>query len=150
MRKVELVERIATHPDLTKTKAEEAVEAILATIKDTLQQGEPVILRGLGTFVVRAKRARLGRNPRTGTAAEIAARRVVRFTAGKLLKQAVASVATRAIEPAPPSPPAATGRTARQASRSRPRQAPPGPQAEAPGPRRRTGSRAASGSRVDR
>jgi nucleoid DNA-binding protein len=117
MRKAEIVERIAAQTDLTKTKAEEAVEAVLAVIKDMLRQGEPVILRGLGTFAVRAKGARLGRNPKTGTAAEISARRVVRFTAGKLFKQAAAAAATPE-ELAPPSPPAAPGRSTRCAAQA--------------------------------
>jgi nucleoid DNA-binding protein len=69
------------------------VDAILATLKEALQQGEPVILRRFGTWQVRAKRARQGRNPRTGDAAAIAARRVVRFTAGQALKQRVAEAA---------------------------------------------------------
>ena len=108
MRKVELVARIAAATDVTNTQAEEAVETILATIKEGLQQGESVILRGLGTFAVRTKRARMGRNPRTGAAVEIPARRVVVFKAGKLFKQAVAGMASPAEAPAPP-PPGAPG-----------------------------------------
>jgi nucleoid DNA-binding protein len=78
----------------TLAQVDEAVEAILATITHTLQQGEPVILRRFGTWQVRVKRARVGRNPRTGATAAIAARRVVRFTAAQTLKQVVAAVAT--------------------------------------------------------
>jgi DNA-binding protein HU-beta len=66
MRKVELVARIAARTALTRTQAEEAVEAILATIKEGLQQGEPVSLRGLGTFHVRAKRAHGSQPPDRG------------------------------------------------------------------------------------
>ena len=185
MRKVEIAERIAAATDLTKTKADEAVEAILATIKAGLQQGERVLLRGLGTFAVRAKRARMGRNPKTGAAAAIPPRRVVAFKAGQVFKQAVAGVPLPAVAPpppsaqapaeratprasratpvipgapAPPSPPVATGRPARRAARPTApppeppssRQAQPHPQAEASGPRRRTGTQAASRSRVDR
>ena len=90
MKKVEIVQRIAQELGCTTAKAEAAVEAILAAVKEALRQGEPVILRRFGTFQVRAKRARMGRNPRTGAAAAIAARRVVRFTAGPPFKQAVA------------------------------------------------------------
>ena len=93
MRKAEMVQRIAEEMGCTKVQADEAVEAILATVKEALQQGEPVILRRFGTWQVRAKRARGGRNPRTGAAAAIAARRVVRFTAAQTLKQVVAGVA---------------------------------------------------------
>ena len=93
MRKMEIVQRIAQELGCTTAKAAAAVEAILAAVKAALQQGEPVTLRGVGTFHVRAKRARIGRNPRTGAAAAIPARRVVRFTAGKPFKQAVAGAA---------------------------------------------------------
>jgi nucleoid DNA-binding protein len=93
MRKAELVQRIAQELGSTTAKAEAAVEAILTTIKASLQQGEPVILRRFGTWQVRAKRARVGRNPKTGAAAAIPARRVVRFLAGQPFKQAVAGAA---------------------------------------------------------
>jgi nucleoid DNA-binding protein len=95
MRKADMVRRIAEELGCTQVEADEAVEAILATIKKTLQQGESVILRRFGTWQVRGKRARVGRNPRTGAAAAIAARRVVRFTAAQTLKQVVAGAATR-------------------------------------------------------
>jgi len=90
MRKAEIVQRIVEELGCTNVQADEAVEAILATIKEALRHGGPVILRRFGTWQVRAKRARMGRNPRTGAAAAIAARWVVRFTAGQLFKQAVA------------------------------------------------------------
>jgi nucleoid DNA-binding protein len=94
MRKAEIVQRIAEETGCTAMQAAAAVEAVLATVKACLAQGEPVIVRRFGTLTVRAKRARMGRNPRTGDAATIAARRVVRFTAGQALKQAVAGAAT--------------------------------------------------------
>jgi DNA-binding protein HU-alpha len=95
MRKAEIVQRIAQDLRCTTTKAEGAVEAILTMIKASLQQGDPVILRRFGTWQVRAKRARVGRNPKTGAAAAIPARRVVRFLAGQPFKQAVAGAAHR-------------------------------------------------------
>ncbi len=64
MRKIEIVTRIAEETGLTKVKAEEAVDAILEEIKDSLQRGEPVTLRRFGSFQVREKRARPGRNPK--------------------------------------------------------------------------------------
>ena len=94
MRKAEMVQRIAEETGCTTVQAAQAVEAILAVIKADLQQGGPVILRRFGTLHVRAKRARVGRNPKTGDAAAIAARRVVRFTAGATLKQRVDGAVT--------------------------------------------------------
>jgi nucleoid DNA-binding protein len=89
MRKIEIVNRIADETGLTKVKAEEAVDAILEQVKDELQQGKSVILRRFGSFQVRPKRARVGRNPKTGEEADIPARRVVRFKSGKHFKDAV-------------------------------------------------------------
>ena len=89
MRKAEIVQRIAQELACTTARAEAAVAAILSTIKASLQQGDPVIVRGFGRWQVRGKRARVGRNPKTGAVAAIAARRVVRFTAGQPFKQAV-------------------------------------------------------------
>jgi DNA-binding protein HU-beta len=89
MRKIELVNRIADEAGLTKVKAEEAVDAILEEIKDGLQRGEPITLRRFGSFQVREKRARVGRNPKTGKEAGIPARRIVRFKLGKHFKESV-------------------------------------------------------------
>jgi nucleoid DNA-binding protein len=94
MRKADIVHRMTEETACTSLQATEAVDAILATLKETLHQGEPVILRRFGTWHVRAKRARLGRNPRTGAAATIAARRVVRFTASQTLKTLVEQAST--------------------------------------------------------
>ncbi len=91
MRKVEIVNRIASETGLTKVKAEEAVDAILEELKEGLRRGESVILRRFGSFQVRKKRARLGRNPKTGAEAGIPARRVVRFKSGKHFKESVDS-----------------------------------------------------------
>ena len=96
MRKAELVQRIVEELGCTQGQAEEAVAAILTTIKETLRDGEPVFLRRFGTWQVRAKRARLGRNPKTGMVAAITARRVVRFVVSRTLKQAVAAVGSPA------------------------------------------------------
>ena len=89
MRKADLIAAVAEELGLTYVKAEEVVNEILDTIKDTLARGEPVILRRFGSFEVRAKPPRDGRNPKTGKHAEIAARRVVRFKAGNHFKAAV-------------------------------------------------------------
>ena len=89
MRKVEIVTRIADETGLTQVQAEKALNAILEEIKDGLQRGEPVILRRFGSFQVREKRARMGRNPKTGEAAGIPARRVVRFKSGEHFRESV-------------------------------------------------------------
>jgi DNA-binding protein HU-beta len=89
MRKIEIITRIANETDLTQFQAEKVVNAILEEIKDSLQRGEPVILRRLGSFQVRAKRARMGRNPKTGEEAGIPARRIVRFKSGKHFRESV-------------------------------------------------------------
>ena len=94
MRKVEMVRRVVEETGCTTMEAAAAVDAILATVKEGLHQGESVILRRFGTFHVRATRARVGRNPRTGAAAGIAARRVVRFTPSQMVKQVIEEVAT--------------------------------------------------------
>ncbi|MFQ5894943.1 MAG: HU family DNA-binding protein [Nitrospinota bacterium] len=89
MTKIEIINRVAEETGLSKVKAEEAVEGIIETIKETLQNGEPVILRRFGSFQVRKKNARTGRNPKTGREAPIHARRVVRFKSGKHFREAV-------------------------------------------------------------
>jgi len=89
MRKDDIVRRIAETAALTHVKAEEALNAVFDEIKSALQQGNAVILRRFGSFKVRHKRARIGRNPKTGHEAEISARRVVQFQAGNQLKTAV-------------------------------------------------------------
>lgn len=94
MQKAEMVQRIAEELGCTIGQAEAAVAAVLGTVKEALRQGDPVILRRFGTWQVRTKRARVGRNPKTGAAAAIPARRVVRFVVSQTLKQAVAGVAS--------------------------------------------------------
>ena len=96
MRKKAIIQRVAEALGSPNVEAEEAIEAILTTIKEALRQGDPVILRRFGTWQVRTKRARVGRNPKTGTAAAIPARRVVRFVVSRTLKQAVAEVGSPA------------------------------------------------------
>ena len=97
MRKADIVRRIADATDLTQVQAEDALDAIFDEIKNALQQGDSVILRRFGTFDVRAKRARMGRNPKTGKQAAIAARRVVRFKSGNQFKAAVNGSATEPV-----------------------------------------------------
>jgi nucleoid DNA-binding protein len=96
MRKADLVQRIAAELGCTIGQAEAAVAAVLGTIKEALRQGDPVIVRRFGTWQVRTKRARVGRNPKTGATAAIPARQVVRFVVSRTLKQAVTEVGSPA------------------------------------------------------
>ena len=89
MTKQDIINQVSSRASLSRAKAEEAVETVIELIKESLGHGEPVILRRFGTFQVRAKSKRLGRNPKTGEEAEISARKVVRFKSGKFFKQAV-------------------------------------------------------------
>ena len=89
MKKVDIASRIADELDITKAKAEDAVNTILDEVKQALAEGESVIIRRFGAFQVREKNPRLGRNPKTGEKAEISARRVVQFKSGKPFKDAV-------------------------------------------------------------
>ncbi len=89
MTKIDIINLVSDDTGLSKVKAEEAVETIIDAIKESLREGESVILRRFGSFQVREKNARMGRNPKTGQEASISARKVVRFKAGKHFKEAV-------------------------------------------------------------
>ena len=89
MNKSDLVDAVAENADLTKARAGQAVEAALDAITGALKNGGSVALVGFGTFSVRERGARTGRNPRTGESIEIAASRAPAFKAGKALKDAV-------------------------------------------------------------
>lgn len=89
MNKAELISNVAEKTELTKKDAEKAVGAILSTIEEALSRGDKVQLVGFGTFEIRERAARKGRNPQTGEEIDIAAARVPVFKAGKALKDAV-------------------------------------------------------------
>ena len=89
MNKMELVRDVATKAELTQKDAEKAVNALLETIYNTLAKKEKIQLIGFGTFEVRDRAARTGRNPQTGEEVDIPASKVAAFKAGKELKQAV-------------------------------------------------------------
>ncbi|MGB9715360.1 MAG: HU family DNA-binding protein [Thermodesulfovibrionales bacterium] len=89
MTKVELIDKISSGAGLTKTDAEKALNATLNAIKGALKKGQRVALVGFGTFSVVKRKARKGRNPRTGEELKIPATKVPKFTAGKALKEAV-------------------------------------------------------------
>lgn len=87
--KKDLVEVVAKNAELSKKDAGEAVNAFLAAIQTALKEDGKVTLTGFGTFEVRERAARTGRNPRTGETLTIAASKVPAFKAGKELKDAV-------------------------------------------------------------
>ena len=89
MTKADLVERVAKEADMTKKDAEQLVEIVFDTIINTLNSGEKLELRGFGSFRLREREARKGRNPKTGEAVEIPAKRVAYFKPGKELKELV-------------------------------------------------------------
>ncbi len=95
MNKEELVERIAQATGLSKKDANAALDAALDAIKTALRRGEKVTLVGFGTFQVRERKAREGRNPQTGEKIRIPARKVPAFSAGKELRTAVAGARRR-------------------------------------------------------
>ena len=89
MNKTELVEMVAEKAGMTKKDSENAVAAVLDGITDTMVKGEKVQLVGFGTFEVRERKEREGRNPSTGEAIKIAAQKVPEFKPGKALKDQV-------------------------------------------------------------
>jgi DNA-binding protein HU-beta len=89
MNKAELVAEVADRSGLTKRDAEKAVNAIVESIEGALTHGEKVSLVGFGTFEVRTRAARSGRNPRTGATIKIASSKVPAFKAGKALKDTI-------------------------------------------------------------
>ncbi len=89
MKKVELVEAVATKAGLTKADATRAIDATFETITNALKGGDKVPLVGFGTFAVSERAAREGRNPQTGATVKIPARKAVTFKAGTQLKESV-------------------------------------------------------------
>ena len=89
MTKADLVDRVADGGELSRRQAGHIIDLVLDEISDALKKGERVALTPFGSFVVRARKAREGRNPKTGERIKIAARKVPAFVAGKGLKDAV-------------------------------------------------------------
>jgi len=87
--KIELIEHVAKHADISKAAAGRAIEAVVGGIRTSLKKGNAVTLVGFGTFTVGKRAARSGRNPRTGAAIKIKAAKVPKFRPGKALKDAV-------------------------------------------------------------
>lgn len=89
MNKTQLIEAVAAKTELTKKDAEAAVNAAIAAVVEALKEGDKVQLVGFGTFEVKERAARTGRNPQTGEAIEIAASKAPAFSAGKAFKDAI-------------------------------------------------------------
>ncbi|HGJ5878277.1 MAG TPA: HU family DNA-binding protein [Arsenophonus nasoniae] len=89
MNKIELINQIAEKADLTKKDSEKALNAFIETVTEALKAGDEVQLVGFGSFQVKQRAARDGRNPKTGVTLKIAAANVPSFKAGKTLKEAV-------------------------------------------------------------
>jgi len=87
--KAQLVDQLAEKVGLTRKTAADAVNTLLKIIADTVAKGGKVVLTGFGTFELRQRKARKGRNPQTGEVIDIPARKVPGFTAGKAFKRAV-------------------------------------------------------------
>lgn len=89
MNKTELIDRLATENDISKTKAAQVLDSLVFAITETLHADEKLTLVGFGTFSLGKRAARSGRNPRTGEVIKIKAAKVPRFTPGATLKASV-------------------------------------------------------------
>ena len=89
MNKSEFIDAVAAAAGLSKADAGKAIDGVVSTVTDTLKKGDSITLVGFGTFETRHRKARVGRNPRTGEALQIAASNIPSFKAGKALKDAV-------------------------------------------------------------
>ncbi len=89
MTKAELIEKMAKDADISKAAAGKALDSVIDGIKRTLKKGNKVTIVGFGTFSIARRKARKGRNPRTGEAISIKASKTPKFTSGKALKDAL-------------------------------------------------------------
>jgi DNA-binding protein HU-beta len=89
MNKGDLIEKVAQDADISKAQADRAINAVLSGITDSLRKGGAVTLVGFGSFRIAARKARMGRNPRTKQPIKIPARKAIRFSAGAKLRAAV-------------------------------------------------------------
>jgi DNA-binding protein HU-beta len=89
MTKVELIDKVAEGLGLPKREVEKMLEKLISTMQAALKEGKKVSVAGLGTFVVKEKKARLARNPKTGESVQVPAKRSPKFRAGKELKEIV-------------------------------------------------------------
>lgn len=89
MTKNELIEKVAKKASLTKRAAQDAINSTFNLIKDSLFRGEKVVITGFGTFKIRSRAARRGRNPQTGETIQIPGKKLPGFTAGKTIKRLI-------------------------------------------------------------
>ena len=89
MLKADVVEKVAKEAHLTKKAAKEAVDSAFSTINSALKKGDKVVISGFGTFVIRGRKARVGRNPKTGDSLNLPQMNTVGFIAAKSMKKAV-------------------------------------------------------------
>ncbi len=89
MTKADIIEAVYEQIGFSKKEAAEVVELVFETMKDTLEEGEKIKISGFGNFVVREKRARVGRNPQTGNKIMITERRVLTFKPSQVLKDSL-------------------------------------------------------------
>ena len=89
MTKAELIEKVLTAASLNRKEAESAVETIFGSIIQSLRDGEKIELRGFGSFRLRSRGARVGRNPKTGEKVQVPAKRIPYFKPGKELKELI-------------------------------------------------------------
>ena len=89
MTKAELVEKVSAQINLTKKQTEVVVNTVFQSITDSLSNGKKVELRGFGSFRIRERNARIGRNPKSGVQVDVPAKRVPFFKAGKELRELV-------------------------------------------------------------
>ncbi len=89
MIKEDLLKEVVQNTSLTRREAAHVISLVLDSIKDALARGEKVTLVGFGTFSVKERKGRTGRNPRTGETLEIPPKKVVKFVPGKALKEAI-------------------------------------------------------------
>ena len=101
MIKVDIINEVSRAADITKVKAEVAVEALLDAMKTSLMKGERIELRGFGVFQVKPRKRGIGRNPRTGMEVRIPPGRTIRFKPGKDLQNLVQTVSSDAPAAAP-------------------------------------------------
>ena len=89
MTKNELIEKVAKKVGLTKKASVEAVNAVFSNIREGLAKGDKIVISGFGTFKVRSRATRTGRNPQTGASIKISSHKLPGFTAGKTLKRLI-------------------------------------------------------------
>ena len=89
MTKSELIEKVAKKSNLTKRAASDSVNQTFDIIRDSLIRGEKVVVTGFGTFLIRSRAARRGRNPQTGETIQIPQKKTPGFSAGKTLKRLI-------------------------------------------------------------